>query len=237
MKSTSTELLQPRICRLIHGDCVAVMAKMASGSVDLILADPPYLTNYAPRDGRKVAGDTGTEWLRPAFAEAYRVLKLHAFCVSFYGWPHADLFLAAWKSAGFAAVSHLVCLKRYTSRKGYTLGCHETLYLLAKGHPRRPAAPGKDVLNWRYTGNLRHPTQKPVGTIRELIERFSEPNDIVLDPFAGSGTTGVAARECGRQFILIEKEATCFRTARDRLEGEVLNIEDRPGPDRPVDAR
>ena len=189
--------------RLIQGDCIAVMGGMPSRSVDLILADPPYLTDYSPRDGRKVAGDSGPDWLLPAFAQAYRVLKPDSFCVTFYGWPHADLFLSAWRRAGFSPVSHLVCLKRYSSKRGYTLGCHETLYLLAKGRPALPPAPGKDVLQWSYTGNAHHPTQKPVGTIRELIERFSKPDDVVLDP-----------------------EAICFAVARNRLCGGPLSIED-----------
>jgi adenine-specific DNA-methyltransferase len=212
------------------------MGKMPSESVDLIVADPPYLTNYSTRDGRRVAGDAQSDWLWPAFEEAYRVLKPDAFCVTFYGWPHADLFLGAWRRAGFLPVSHLVCLKRYSSRKGYTLGCHETLYLLVKGRPPRPVVPGRDVLQWSYSGNVEHPTQKPTETIRELIERFSKADDLVLDPFAGSGTTGVAARQCGRQFILIEKEAICFETARNRLGGGPLSIEWSGSESQPTEA-
>jgi len=54
--------------------------------------------------------------------------------------------------------------------------------------------------------------------MQTLIEAFSKPSDIVLDPFAGSGTTGLAARQCGRQFILIEKVWRCFKDAQDRLD-------------------
>ena len=60
----------------------------------------------------------------------------------------------------------------------------------------------------RSTGNRTHPTQKPVAALLPLICAYSRPGDIVLDPFAGSGSTGFAARSCGRRFILIEKE-TC----------------------------
>jgi DNA modification methylase len=61
-----------------------------------------------------------------------------------------------------------------------------------------------DVLSWRYTGNDLHPTQKPVMAMAPLIFAFSEPHDIVLDPFAGSGTTAVAARLFGRRYIANE---------------------------------
>ena len=73
------------------------------------------------------------------------------------------------------------------------------------------------MLPWQYTHNELHPNQKPVVGIVPLIEAFSRPGDIVLDPFAGSGTIGVAARSCGRQFILIEIDWHCCQKARARL--------------------
>jgi site-specific DNA-methyltransferase (adenine-specific) len=74
-----------------------------------------------------------------------------------------------------------------------------------------------DVLPWEYTGNKLHPNQKPVIAIAPLIEAFSIKGQTVLDPFAGSGTTGVAARALGRQYILIEKEERYWCAARGRL--------------------
>jgi site-specific DNA-methyltransferase (adenine-specific) len=60
-------------------------------------------------------------------------------------------------------------------------------------------------LPWEYTSNELHTNQKPVVALTPLIEAYSEPGDLILDPFAGSGSTGVAAKRCNRQFILIEK--------------------------------
>jgi site-specific DNA-methyltransferase (adenine-specific) len=213
--------------QIIHGDCIEVMRRFPSQCVNLVVADPPYLVNYKPRDGRRVENDIGNEWLCPAFAELYRILRKDSFCVSFYGWPHADVFLGTWKRLGFAPVSHLVCLKEYSSRTGYTESYHETAYLLAKGSPRRPFKPPRDVFPWSYTGNVLHPAQKPVPVIRALIEAFSTEGNVVLDPFAGSGTTGIAARLSGRRFVLIEKVWRCFEKARNRLDRDLLNR----GPD------
>ncbi len=203
--------------RAIHGDCLSVMPTMPSESIDLVVTDPPFLVNYRPRNGQRVAGDRSNAWLRPSFSEVYRLLKPNAFCVSFYGWPHVEQFMATWKDVGFAPVSHLVGLKTYTSRSGYTESFHETIYLLAKGRPPRPDKPIKDVLEWQYTGNRLHPTQKPVKPIQQMVEAFSRPGAVVLDPFAGSGTTGVAARNCGRHFILIEKVWRHWKDACIRL--------------------
>jgi len=89
--------------------------------------------------------------------------------------------------------------------------------LLAKGKPPLPATPPRDVLPWEYTGNTLHTNQKPVIGITPLIEAYSKAGDIILDPFAGSGTTGVAAKACGRRFIMIEKDERMCSVARGRL--------------------
>ncbi len=120
-------------------------------------------------------------------------------------------------TAGFRPVSHLVWVKSHCSREGYTRSHHEVGFLLAKGRPAKPATAVSDVLPWQYTHNTLHPDQKPVVAIAPLIEAFSNPGHIVLDPFAGSGTTGAAARVCGRRFILIESVPRYSQTARDRL--------------------
>ena len=89
--------------RIINGNCIDVMKKMPAESVDLVIADPPYLVNYRDSDGRSFANDDwkNAYWLRPAFAEIYRVLKKDSVCISFYGFTQAEKFLWAWKKAGF----------------------------------------------------------------------------------------------------------------------------------------
>ena len=205
--------------QIIHGDCIDVMRALPSESIDLGLPDPPYLVNYTPRDRRQIANDANDEWLHPAYAEMYRVLKPNTFCVSFYGWPHVERFVGTWKECGFRPVSHFAFIKKYSSREGYTKSFHEVAYLLAKGRPEKPADPPADVIDWEYTGNPLHPNQKPVEAIQKLIESFSKRGGVVLDPFAGSGTTGIAARNCGRDFILIEKVWRYFKDAERRLAG------------------
>jgi DNA modification methylase len=208
---------QPPNSTILQGDCVTVMSRMAAQTVDFILTDPPYLVHYCDRKGRSVANDNNVEWLHPAFAEMYRLLKPDAFCVSFYGWAKADLFLAAWRAAGFRPVGHIVFRKRYASKTGFLRAQHETAYLLAKGQPDYPPAPIPDVLDWRYTGNQQHPTEKPVDVLVPLITAFCPPVGTVLDPFCGSGSTLVAARQLGRAALGIELDATHCRTALRRL--------------------
>lgn len=203
--------------QVILGDCTRVLRQLPDDSVDMVLTDPPYVVNYRATDGRSVPNDDNTRWIFPAFSELYRVLKPNRYCISFYGWNKADRFLAVWRECGFRPVGHFVWTKRYASSVRHVRSQHEQAYLLAKGDPKLPARPPGDVLPWKYTGNRLHPTQKPVLGLTPLIEAFSRPNEIVLDPFAGSGTTGVAARYCHRRYILIEKDAVYHRAASARL--------------------
>jgi DNA modification methylase len=207
-----------RLDTVAQGDCVELMRLMPTASVDFILTDPPYLVSYRSRDGRAILNDAADHWIKPAFAEAYRVLRPNRFCVCFYGWSRADRFLAAWHAAGFRPVGHLVFRKSYASTTRFLRYHHEQAYLLAKGSPACPEQPIPDVLEMPYSGNRAHPTQKPVSALRPLIESFSTLGDVVLDPFCGSGSTLVAARQLGRRFIGFELDPTYSALAVRRLQ-------------------
>lgn len=202
---------------VLHGDCTTVMGALPSDSVDCIVTDPPYLVRYQSRDGRGVPNDDNATWLSPAFGAMYRVLKPRAFCVSFYGWNKADLFISAWRAAGFRMVGHIVFRKRYASSVRFLRHQHEQAYVLAKGEPPMPDHPMPDVIDWRYTGNRFHPTQKPVASLTPIIEAFCPTGGMVLDPFCGSGSTLVAAAKLGRQYLGIEIDASYHQTATTRL--------------------
>lgn len=203
---------------LFHGDCVAILAGIEAQSVDLVVTDPPYVCHYRDRSGRSIAGDNRSDWIGPAFREIHRVMKPDTLCVSFYGWQHADAFMQAWKAAGLTPVGHLVWAKDYASKRGFLAAHHEQAYLLAKGNPALPTDPLSDVQPWVYTGNPLHPTQKAVGIIRPLVRAFSLPGDLVLDPFMGSGTAGVACAKEARRFMGVELDAGFFHIAAGRIE-------------------
>lgn len=202
---------------IIQADCTQAMTELHAASVDFVLTDPPYFVNYRGRDGRNVANDDNTRWLRPAFSQIHRVLKPASFCVSFYAWNRVHLFMAAWRDAGLRPVGHIVFRKRYASSTRFLRYEHECAYLLAKGDVQPPAQPIPDVIEFRYTGNKLHPTQKPTAALAPLIAAFCPPGGVVLDPFAGSGSTLLAARQLGRRFIGFEIDAQHHRTATLRL--------------------
>jgi DNA modification methylase len=202
---------------IIHGDCLNVLPAIPAASVNLILTDPPYLVNFTDRSGRSVPNDDNDRWLKPAFAEMYRVLADGAFAVSFYGWSSADKFLNAYRAAGFRVGGHFVFPKRYTSRTSLVRYQHECAHLLVKGSPWLRNDIIGDVVDWTYSGNKLHPTQKPLSVLMPLIEAFSAPGDTVLDPFAGSGSTLAAAQMLGRHWIGVELDAKYHEIASKRL--------------------
>lgn len=190
--------------RYIQGNCEQVLSGFPSNAVDFILTDPPYLVGFTDRSGRSIANDKQSDWLLPVSKEMFRVLKPDSLAVSFYAWNRVDLFMQAWKAAGFRVVGHVVFTKTYSSKSAFVGYRHESAYILAKGRPPLPENPLPDVMPWQYTGNRHHPTEKPVSVLQPLIECFTQPGDIVLDPFGGSGSTCVAAAQCGRRWIGIE---------------------------------
>ena len=203
---------------IINADCLHVLPQLPTESVNFILTDPPYITRYKSRDGRTVPNDDNGAWLKPAFAEMYRVLERDSFCVSFYGWPQADRFMRAYRDAGFRVVGHFAFPKRYTSATRFVRYQHECAHLLAKGNPKEPRETIGDVIDWSYTGNKLHPTQKPVSVLLPLVETFSTPHGIVLDPFTGSGSSLLAAKMLGRGYLGIELDSTYHAIASRRPE-------------------
>jgi site-specific DNA-methyltransferase (adenine-specific) len=205
------------INRILHGDCIEVMRQMPAEAVDFILTDPPYLVNYRDRCGRTIQNDANADWLSPAMAEAYRVLKNDRVAVMFYGWTKVDAFFAAWKDVGFQPVGHIVFHKAYSSKSRFLSYQHEQAFLLAKGKPPLPKQPLADVIDMPYSGNKLHPTQKPVPMLAKLIRTFSLPGEIVLDAFAGSGSICAAAALTGRSYIGMELDDAYFAEASERM--------------------
>ncbi|HFG6072252.1 TPA: DNA methyltransferase [Salmonella enterica subsp. enterica serovar Bahrenfeld] len=195
--------------RFILGNCVDIMSGFPERAVDFILTDPPYLVGFRDRSGRSIAGDKTDEWLQPACNEMYRVLKKDALMVSFYGWNRVDRFMAAWKSAGFSVVGHLVFTKTYSSKSAYVGYRHECAYLLAKGRPALPPDPLPDVLGWKYSGNRHHPTADDTQAVLRAIGE-SDSDALWRDGIGQNFVEGVlrelAAQRPPRQIAIPENE-------------------------------
>ena len=211
--------------QLINGDCFEILRSMPDESIDCVITDPPYGVNF--RSNRRqekfevIQNDNFLDWILPTYKEIYRVLKKDSLCISFYGWPQVDVFLGCFKAVGFTPKSHLVFIKNVFGLGHWTRGQHESAFLLAKGNPKKTNDAKSDVIeycnSWNREVDQIHPTQKPTETMIALVDRFTSPNETILDPFMGSGTTGVAALEMGRNFIGIEIDKKYFNIAQKRI--------------------
>ena len=160
------------------GDCTSPTRRI-SGYTPRAMAAPSQATITAAGSRRPLP--------------CYQVLKRDRYAVSFYGWNQVHRFMAAWRASGLCR-SRTWSLSKTTPRKpGFTRELSRVRVCARQRPFEQTGTILPDVLTWRYTGNDLHPTQKPVMAMAPLIMAFSEPHDIVLDPFAGSGTTAIAA--------------------------------------------
>lgn len=192
-------------CRLILGDCREVLPTL--GKVDAVVTDPPYGQSFKSGwTGSSIANDGDTSVRDEALA-----------AVSF---DRAVVFggHGITKPAGTRATL-------IWHRPGSGMGDldlpwkpdFEDIYIIGSGFTAPKRGDGVLTFAWDvFRGDAGHPHRKPVPLMRHLLERT--PGEIVLDPFAGSGSTGVACVNMGRAFIGIEKDSSFFSLMCRRIE-------------------
>lgn len=213
---------------LMNGDCLELMKQIPDGSVDMVLTDPPYGMAYqsnrrtATEKFNKIAQDDELSWLDGFCDEIYRVMRNDTAAYVFCSWHKVDVFKAALERR-FKIKNLLVWVKNNHGSgdlKGAYAPKHEFVFFVQKGRcflrdGRRP-----DILEYaKISGSkMVHPTEKPIDMLERLIKDASDEGDTILDPFMGSGTTGVACVNTGRSFIGIELDPDYFRIAKERID-------------------
>jgi site-specific DNA-methyltransferase (adenine-specific) len=218
---------------VFEADCVPVLADLPDGIVDHVINDPPF-TDRVSRNAR-----TNHNWAPQSDA--------HAF-IDFAGLgpvaPHVRQWLRIARRwcIGFCALEQLGEYEAAAQDAWVRAG----VWVKPDGAPQftgdRPAQaaegvaimhrPGKKRWNaggargyWLESvvqdrGEIGHPTPKPLPLMLKLIEQFTDPGDLILDPFCGSGTTGIACLRLGRRFVGIERNPTYAALSREGLEAE-----------------
>ena len=218
---------------LRQGDCLEVMKDIPDESIDLIVTDPPYkivqggCTNKAVRlkGSNQEQLKKGTlfnnnsikfsEWI----PEIYRVLKNNSHCYIMSNDRNISELLNVCENVGFKLLNILVWGKSKHSPNRYYLKNCEFIVFLRKGKAKNINNMGaKQLLLVNNVDNKKHPSQKPTELMKIFIENSSQKNDMILDPFMGSGSTGVACKELHRNFIGIELDENYFEIAKQRIE-------------------
>ena len=221
---------------VVHqGDCLDLLRRLPDGCVDAVITDPPYGVGYeaggkpagpATRTLGHVAWDSiigddevRTEWL----TEAFRVLRPGSALYLCCRWDVEPEWRAGLVAAGFTVKQRLTWHKR-VGGKGDLTGTYaptvEDVLFATKGrHELNHRPPSLLDVGCVPTWEFRyHPHQKPVELPALLIKASTQPGDVVLDPFAGSGTTGLACLRWDRRFIGCELDPTHYATAVRRLD-------------------
>lgn len=215
------------------GDCIESMRKLPTGSVDLVLTDPPYKIEtsgaglYKQHDKRYIKE---LEGMRDGFAvevldELCRVMKkinCYFFCSQKQIIPLLDYFVKSkkcnWNILSWHKTNPVpACGNKYLTDTEFVLFFRERgVKVYGAFDTKRTwyATP----LNQKDKKRYGHPTIKPLEIIENLVINSSLKGDRVLDPFMGSGTTGVACKRLGRDFVGIEIDQNYFTTAQERIE-------------------
>ena len=225
------------IIDLLKGDCLELMKEIPDKSIDLVVTDPPYKMNHSTGgctnigmrnkwQGNIKAGNTVmnfnldikfSEWL----PEIYRVLKSDSHCYIFCNDKNVQELLNEATKCGFKESNILVWIKNNATPNRYYMKNLEFILFLYKGKARPIKDMGsKCAVEFKNINGKEklHPTQKPVSLLELYISNSSIENDLVLDPFMGSGSTGVACVHTNRNFIGIELDENYFNIAKERIE-------------------
>ena len=209
------------------GDCLDVLRSLPDASVDAVITDPPYGISYqsARRTDKsqwkpKIAGDSQPFiwWL----CDAARILKPGGALLCFCRWDVAESFRLAIGWADLKVRSQVIWDRVVHGAGDPAVSpapCHDMIWYATKGrrvfHGKRPKSV---VRSSRLSGTaLVHPNEKPLGLMIDLAESYAAPGETVLDPFMGSGTTGVACVRTGRNFVGCEIDPKYHAIAQRRI--------------------
>lgn len=210
-----------------QGDCLELMKQLPDKCIDLVLTDPPYGIGQ-DKDQERKSGYKGKRQLgvrkgygfsnwdnevpnKEYFEQMMRISKNQIFFGGNYFAhliPPSSCWIVWDKDNG--ANDFADCELAWTS---FDTAIRKFKW---KWHGMLQEQMGK------HKEFRQHPTQKPVKLFEWILSKYSKETDIILDPYAGSGTTGRAAKNLGRPFILFEKEPSYCEIANKRLEQEVL---------------
>lgn len=219
---------------LRQGDCLEIMKDIPDKSIDLIVTDPPYKTISGGHNTPKWISGYGNsvlykndgkifefndvshkDWLK----ECYRVLKDNSHIYIMTNLLNLFSLKELAEGVGFKLHNLLVWEKNTANaNRWYMKNCEYVLFM-RKGKSKTINNPSSKTVHCfnNIVGNKKHPTEKPVDLMKLYIYNSSNKNDTVLDPFMGSGSTGIAAKELNRNFIGIELDEKYFNIAKERI--------------------
>lgn len=213
---------------LYLGDCLDILPTL--GPVDAVVTDPPYGVGIAYGEGYNDKRKDYWKWFTDAVEQIRETCPLVAFTHRNEALRHLSGWdwVGVWNKPGSfgSRIGNSFILPHWEPIFFYGIhrrGVHSKYLadvLTENPEPARAGHNGMGREKWTTEGNGRHPCPKPLGLMSKLVETMVEFGETVLDPFMGSGTTGVACARLGRKFIGIEIEPKYFDIACKRISRE-----------------
>jgi DNA modification methylase len=229
-----TPYYQDDAVTIYHGDALEILPHLGTSTVAACITDPPYVIGavsagtMASKSGGWADMMNSALWFTVWYREVSRVLRTADGCFwTFLNWRTIPVVMRAALDAGLPVTSMLVWDKEWIGPGGPQglRPSYELVALMAHPEFQIPDRGIPDI--WRcQVGSYKasgHPAEKPEPLVRRIIES-SAVDGIVLDPFLGSGTTAVAAKNAGRHCIGIEAEERYCELAATRCAQEVLDL-------------
>jgi len=197
--------------KLYLGDCLDILPTLAAGSIDAVVTDPPYGTGkLETKGGSYKVKPTKARFEWDTWNIAWMAL-VSAPCMAVFTPPTELPDMLRGNRLLCAVTKQGVCVKNVSP-------VYRTQPIVLIG--KAPVNYGRDWCEFENAGRRKdHPTQKPLKVMEWLVTLCTNPGDTVLDPFMGSGTTGVACIQTGRKFIGIEIDPGYFEIAKQRILG------------------
>lgn len=222
-------------------DCRIGLAELPNESIDLVCSDVPYRIvhhgtsacggmlshhNNANALNGKLFEHNDIEFSE-YLPELYRVLKPDTHCYLMINALNLKDLQQAAENAGFRMQNILAWKKNTSTPNQYYMQCLEFILMLRKGKakPVNDCGMSNCLSVPNIVGNKRHPTEKPIALMQVMIEQSTNKGDVVLDPFAGSGSTLVAAKRAERNFIGFEIDPKFYEVANKRLYQEPMQAQ------------
>lgn len=204
---------------LYHGDCLEVLKTLDAGSVDAVVTDPPYGMGKYNKFGSRDKAAAATPY-RPIIGDDEDFDP-----APFLGFPTVVLFGANWYAPRLPASGGWIVWDKKDGGNSDDFSDGEMAWVKGSNVMRIIHHKWRGMIRASEVGQPRlHSTQKPVWVMKWIIENYTQPGDTILDPFMGSGTTGVAAVKTGRNFIGIEIDRGYFDIAQRRIEEAQMQL-------------
>jgi len=221
--------------KIYNNNCLSIIKKIPDNSIDLIITDPPYKVSQNYGGGTDADNLLNVSSILKVFPELCRILKNGRFLVSFYDNRILPFLFEAIRDTELVYRKSIYLYRRWGNAHRWIgwMQCTDPICFMVKGHDK-PFYPND--IKWKIkhdcyikdspeTDNTGHPAQKPLEVLEDIIHWCSNQEEIILDPYIGSGSVAVACKHLNRHYIGIEINKEYCRMIEKRIKNIPVKLD------------